>query len=211
MAEARRPAPAPMAAPAQPAGPPPVPGLPAVLASREAFFRAVSGFVQRECQDEGVDSICFLLAQVKQVVNLFRDMGLQSLMGVYAAITQHSSTVFELHSGWKICSISGIPSRKTLYINDSTFVSTRYEKWVKCVWLVAHMPMLERSRRHERYAPRVIAPADAEVYRLALKHVFESLLCVYETIRSDRYSRAFRPEGKKKIAAGHAQGAAART
>jgi len=206
MAEARRPAPA-LMGDAAPMGD----GVPAVLGSREAFFRVVSKFVENECQDEGVDSVSFLLAQIKQVVNLFRDMGLQSLMGVYAAVAQHSNTVFELHSGWKICSISGIPSRKTLYINDNTFVSTRYEKWVKCVWLAAHMPMLERSRRHERYAVKRIDPADAEVYRLALKHVFESLLRVYETIRSDRYSRVFRPERKKNIGVGNARGAAART
>jgi hypothetical protein len=185
-------------------------GLPAVLASREAFFRVVSNFVERECQDEGPDSISFLLAQIKQVVNLFRDMGLQSLMGVYAAVAQHSNTVFELHSGWKICSISGIPSRKSLYINDNTFVSTRYEKWVKCVWLAAHMPMLERSRRHERYAVKRIDPADAEVYRLALKHVFESFLRVYATVRSERYSRVLRLDRKKKNGVGDAAGGAVR-
>ena len=185
-------------------------GVPAVLGSREAFFRVVSKFVENECQDEGVDSVSFLLAQIKQVVNLFRDMGLQSLMGVYAAVAQHSNTVFELHSGWKICSISGIPSRKTLYINDNTFVSTRYEKWVKCVWLAAHMPMLERSRRHERYAVKRIDPADAEVYRLALKYVFESFLRVYATIRSERYSRVLHLDRKKKNAVGHAAGSPAR-
>jgi hypothetical protein len=198
MAEARGPEPALMSD-----------GLPAVLASREAFFGVVSNFVERECQDEGPDSISFLLAQIKQVVNLFRDMGLQSLMGVYTAVAQHSNTVFELHSGWKICSISGIPSRKTLYINDNTFVSTRYEKWVKCVWLAAHMPMLERSRRHERYAVKRIDPADAEVYRLALKYVFESFLRVYATIRSERYSCVLHLDRKKKNAVGHAAGSPA--
>ncbi|NBX18934.1 MAG: hypothetical protein EBR09_16400 [Proteobacteria bacterium] len=166
--------------------------LPAVLASRDAFFRVMTKFVENECQDEGEDSISFLLAQIKQVVNLFHDMGLESLVGVYTAVTEHASTTFELHSGWKICSISGIPCRKTLYINDNTFVSTRYEKWVRCVWLAAHVHMLERSRRHERYSAKRIDAVEAEVYRLALKTVFESFLQAYATVRSDRFSRMFR-------------------
>lgn len=172
---------------------------PAVLESKEAFFTLMSRFVANECQDDGVDSISFLLAQIKQIVNLFQDMGLCNLMGVYSAIVQHTNTTFEHHSGWKICSISGIPSRKTLYIDDNTFVSTQYEKWVHCVWLAAHMSMLERSRRHERHAVKRIAPADADVYRRAFKCVFDSFLDAYAALRCDRHSRVCR-WGKKNNA-----------
>jgi hypothetical protein len=77
-------------------------------------------------------------------------------------------------------------------------VSTQYEKWVNCVWLSEHMSMLERSRLHELYAVKRIDPRDAEVYRRSLKCVFDSFLEVYATIRSDRYSRAFRC-GKKTM------------
>jgi hypothetical protein len=102
-------------------------GGPTVLESKDVFFRVMSQFVANECQDEGVDSISFLLAQIKQIVNLFQDMGLHNLIGVYNAVVQHTNTTFEHHSGWKICSVSGIPSRKTLYIDHNTFVSTQYE------------------------------------------------------------------------------------
>ena len=78
-----------------------------------------------------------------------------------------------------------MPCRETLCVNDNIFVSTRYEKWVKCLWLLEHMSMIERSRRHERYSVKRI---DA-VYRLAFKCIFDSFIDVYETIRSDRYSR----------------------
>lgn len=184
--------------------------VPAVLANRDAFFRAMSKFVENECHDEGADSVSFLLAQIKQVVRLFSDMGLQSLVGVYTAVTEHGNATFQLHSAWKMCSISGTPCRKTLYINDNTFVSTRYEKWVKSVWLAAHIHVLERSRRHERYSVKRIEKTDAEIYRLALKTVFESFLQVYATIRSDRHSRVL-CRLKKNIGVGDAASAAAHT
>jgi hypothetical protein len=95
-------------------------GGPAVLESKDVFFRVMSRFVANECQDEGVDSISFLLAQIKQIVNLFQDMGLHNLIGVYNAVVQHTNTTFEHHSGWKICSVSGIPSRKTGAVKDVT-------------------------------------------------------------------------------------------
>jgi hypothetical protein len=75
-------------------------------------------------------------------------------------------------------------------------VSTQCEKWVNCVWWAAHMSMLERSLRHERYAVKRIDPQDAEVYRRSIKCVFDSFLEVYATIHSDRYSRAFQCEKK---------------
>ena len=167
-------------------------GAPAILENKDAFFKVMSKFVENECQDVGVDSISFLFSQLTQIVNLLKHMGLENLIGVYNAILTHANFSFAKHHGWKICSITGVPSRETLYVNDNIFVSTRYEKWVKCVWLLEHMSMIERSRRHERYSVKRIDASDVDVYRLAFKCVFDSFIDVYETIRSDRYSRVFR-------------------
>ena len=52
-------------------------------------------------------------------------------------------------------------------VNDNIFVSTRYEKWVKCVWLLEHMSMIERSRRHERYSVKRIDARDVDVSDIA--------------------------------------------
>ena len=172
-------------------------GAPAILENKDAFFKVMSKFVENECQDVGVDSISFLFSQLTQIVNLLKHMGLENLIGVYNAILTHAHFSFAKHHGWKICCITGVPSRETLYVNDHIFVSARYEKWVKCVWLLEHMSMIERSRRHERYSVKRIDASDVDVYRLAFKCVFDSFIDVYETIRSDRYSRVFRLVKKK--------------
>ena len=96
-------------------------GAPAILENKDAFFKVMSKFVENECQDVGVDSISFLFSQLTQIVNLLKHMGLENLIGVYNAILTHAHFSFAKHHGWKICSITGVPSRETLYVNDHIF------------------------------------------------------------------------------------------
>ena len=162
-------------------------GAPGILNDRDKFFKVISNFVKHDCEDTGPDSISFILCQFDQIVRFFECVGLQNIMHVFSAICNHASISFSQSNTWKVCSISGIPSRNTFYINDSVFVSMRYEKWVKCVWLSTHMFALERSRRHERYLTKTIKEVDADVYRRALKYVFDSFLEMYETLQSRRF------------------------
>lgn len=159
---------------------------PEILDDRERFFKVISKFVKNDCEDTGPDSISFLLCQIDQIVKFFECIGHQNIIHVFNGICNHASISFSYSNTWKICSISGIPCRETLYINDSIFVSTKYEKWIKCVWLSTHMFALERSRRHERYTVKTIKEVDADIYRKALKYVFDSFLQMYETLHIKR-------------------------
>jgi len=169
---------------------------PEILDNRARFFEVISNFVKNDCEDTGPDSISFILCQFDQIVRFFECVGFDNIIHVFNAICNHASISFSYSNTWKVCSISGIPSRKTLYINDSIFVSMRYEKWVKCVWLSTHMFALERSRRHERYIVKTIKEVDADVYRRALKYVFDSFLQMYETLHSNRLQKPARLQKK---------------
>jgi hypothetical protein len=169
---------------------------PEILNDRDTFFKVISNFVKNDCEDTGPDSISFILCQFDQIVKFFECVGLENIIHVFNAICNHARISFSYSNTWKVCSISGIPSRKTLHINDSIFVSTRYEKWVKCVWLSTHMFALELSRRHERYTVKTIKEVDADVYRRALKYVFDSFLQMYETLLSKRLRKAQRLQKK---------------
>jgi len=175
---------------------------PEILNDRDKFFEVISNFVKNDCEDTGPDSISFILCQFDQIVRFFECVGLENIMHVFGAICNHASISFSHSNTWKVCSISGIPSRNTIYINDSVFVSMRYEKWVKCVWLSTHMFALERSRRHERYTTKTIKEVDADVYRRALKYVFDSFLQMYETIQSRRFHTTARLKKNKAFETG---------
>ena len=169
---------------------------PEILNDRDKFFEVISNFVKNDCEDTGPDSISFILCQFDQIVKFFECVGLENIIHVFNAICNHASISFSHSNTWKICSISGIPCRETLFITDSIFVSMRYEKWVKCVWLSTHMFALERSRRHERYTVKTIKEVDADVYRRVLKYVFDSFLQMYETLHSKRLQKPARLQKK---------------
>lgn len=156
---------------------------PIILDDRDEFFKTMKHFVQNDCKDTGENSLSFLLCQIDQIVKFFESIGHQNIIRVFEAICNHSSISFSYSKSWKICIICGVPSRNTLRLNECMFVSTQYEKWVKCVWLCTHMLALERSRRHERYSVKTIKESDADIYRRALKYVFHSFLQMYETMK----------------------------
>lgn len=154
-----------------------------ILNDKKLFFKIMSRFIANECEDTGVMSISFLLCQIDQVAQFFHAVGYENILQVFNAICTQSNFRFSHCKAWKICALSGIPGRKTLCINDSTFVNHKYEKWVKCVWLTTHILALERSRRYERYMVKKIKESDSEVYRKALQYVFSSFLTMYENIQ----------------------------
>ena len=156
---------------------------PSILEHREDFFKVISSFVANECMDTGKNSISFMLCQIESIVKFFECIGHANITRVFDAICNHYTITFLRSKAWRICSISGIPNKETLRINEQVHVSLQYEKWVKCVWLVTHMLALERSRRHERYAVKTIAKKDADVYRRALLYVFQSFLRMYKTLQ----------------------------
>lgn len=161
-----------------------------ILNDKKLFFKIMSHFIANDCEDTGVTSISFLLCQIDQVAQFFHSVGHENILHVFNAICAQSNFRFSYCRAWKICALSGIPGRRTLCINDSTFVNLKYEKWVKCVWLTTHVLALERSRRYERYMVKKIKECDSEIYRKALQYVFESFLTMYQTIQHQGHHEA---------------------
>jgi hypothetical protein len=56
-----------------------------------------------------------------------------------------------------------------------------------------------------RTSVKRIDAKDVDVYRLAFKCIFDSFIDVYETIRSDRFSRVFRLVKKQECYRGYLQ------
>jgi hypothetical protein len=108
------------------------------------------------------------------------ELGLANQHDVYAAVKRQGHNNFCSTGVWKVCHVSGIPSRDCLQLDDTVFVHRAYTKWVQCLWLTTHAREQEQMRSLRDAVPD-IPPAHAEIYRLAVLFVLEHLNGLYRT------------------------------
>ena len=148
----------------------------ALLCEQDVFDEALRSHLQGSSS-----RLTSVLELIDTVFEILGELGLRNHHNVFLGVKRHPQNVFACSGVWQICHVSGIVSRDCVQVDDAVFVHTRYQKWLQCLWLATHMREQEQARATKAHTA-AIPPAQAGLYRAAVRHVLEQLEELYGSV-----------------------------
>jgi hypothetical protein len=151
----------------------------ALLCEQDVFDEALRTHLQGSSS-----RLTSVLELIETVFDMLGELGLRNHNNVFLGVKRRPQNVFPCSGVWQICHVSGIVSRDCVQVDDAVFVHTQYQKWLQCLWLATHMREQEQARATKAHVA-AIPPAQAGIYRAAVRYVLEQLEELYGSVGAE--------------------------